>query len=117
MAAVGQWRIGIVFILLVLTAVISVESVNQPGNHSEDNVVVGVSMTKCKFLYSAVPSHRNTQSALRFTLYALRFTSLTDLFTQTPSRLIWEARMLRIHISTFVYSQVVIYIFERTGTT
>ena len=38
--------------------------------------------SKGKFLYSAV---------LRTVQSALHFTSLTDLFTQTPSRLLWEA--------------------------
>ena len=39
---------------------------------------------KGKFLYSAVSSPQDRQSTLHFT-------SLTDLFTQTPSRLLWEA--------------------------
>ena len=48
---------------------------------------------------------------------ALHFTSLTDLFTQTPSRLLWEAssHVLQLmregcsYISTTVYSQVLVY--------
>ena len=44
---------------------------------------------------------------------ALHFTSVTDLFTQTPSRLLWEAtisaRRLHVHISNIVCSQVLIY--------
>ena len=57
---------------------------------------------------------------LRIVQSTLHFTSLTDLFTQTPSGLLWEhpaiccnycARLL-IHISTTVYSQVLIYSAE-----
>ena len=56
---------------------------------------------------------RTAQSALHY------FTSLTDLFTQTPPRLLWEAsnhmlqlmrERLLVHISTTVYSQVLIFI-------
>ena len=51
---------------------------------------------------------------------ALHVTSLTDLFTQTPSQLLWEAssHMLQLmlkgcsYTSTTVYSQVLIYIAE-----
>jgi len=52
---------------------------------------------------------------------ALHFTSLTDLFTHTPSRLLWEASnhmlqlRLLVHITTAVYSQVLIYSAEWTG--
>ena len=51
----------------------------------------------------------------------LHITSLADLFDQTLSQLRWEAyapvnlQRLLVHISTAVYSQVLIYIGEWTG--
>ena len=56
---------------------------------------------------------------LRTAQNALHFTSLADLFTQTPPRLLWEAsshifainaRRLLVHKSTTVYSQILIFI-------
>ena len=58
---------------------------------------------------------------LRTAQSALHFTSLTDLFNQTPSRLLYEsiqpsaainARRLLVHIAATVYSQVLIYSAE-----
>ena len=47
-------------------------------------------MQKCKkgkFLYSTVSSPQD----LRYYWSTLHITSMADLFTQTPSRLLWEA--------------------------
>ena len=57
---------------------------------------------------------------LRTVQSALHFTSLTDLFTQPPSRLLWEAssHVLQLmhedcsYTSTTVYSQALIYTAE-----
>ena len=60
-------------------------------------------------------------SILRIAQSALKFTFLTDLFTQTPSLgsiqpyVAINARRLLVHISTTVYSQVLIYTAEWTG--
>ena len=46
--------------------------------------VLSLKKAKCKFLYSTISTSQTVQTALHFT-------SLTDLFTQTPSWLLWEA--------------------------
>ena len=60
-----------------------------------------VCKSKGKFLYYIVqyPVLRTVQSALHFT-------SLTDLFTQTPYRLLWEAssHMLKLMREGYVYT-------------
>ena len=66
-------------------------------------------------------SYKTQYPVLRTVQSTLHFTSLTDLFTQTPSRLLWEAsshmlqlmcERLLVHISTTVYSQILIYTAE-----
>ena len=60
---------------------------------------------------------------VRIAQSALHFISLTDLFNQTPSQLLWEAssyaainaRRLLVHIPTSVYSHVIIYTAELIG--
>ena len=73
---------------------------------------------KGTFLHSAVSS--NWDCSKHFTLHPL-----ADLFFRTPTRLLWEpfsyaaitAQRLFVHISTSVYSQVLIHTAERTGAT
>ena len=67
----------------------------------------------CKFLYSAVSSPGLLKALLHFT-------SLADLFNQTPSQPLGtiqtcytiNVQRLLVHISTSVYSQVLIYTAE-----
>ena len=76
------------------------------------------------FILVKVSSYVGQYPVLRTIQSTLHFTSLTDLFTQTPSQLLWESvqsyatinvRRLLVHISTTVYNQVLIYTAEWTG--
>ena len=60
------------------------------GKHTFSAAVLSLESTPIKSKVKA-SSYIAQYSVLRTALNALHFTSVTDLFTQTPSRLLWEA--------------------------
>ena len=103
----------------------------QPRQQSEhlatDRVWQHVNETICMYCKNIknVSSFIAQYPVLRIVQSTLHFTSLTDLFTQTPSQLLWEASSYMRHLMcegcsyTYppltVYSQVFIYTAEWTG--
>ena len=67
------------------------------STHGTQNFVILWAATKASSYIAQYPVFRTVQSALHFT-------SLTDLFTQTPSRLLWEASSHRLQLMCKGYS-------------